>query len=358
MGNKAVRFLFVAGILCLLLASCASPKTEVASEPAVVEWLQGSDSSAFVKQFNDMGIPVQVKDGKVALRTDVELPEGNSIVLDTGERWILNLNGHTIRQMKSKGSAMIVVENGSLAILNGNPDIYKGGLASLDGRCVHVKTNSELIVQAGTIQGYDYAFEVDKGAILKVSDGHISGEKLPILAHEGWIGSLTGGLFSHYDESYADGIKGQFYAAIVTKYDDMVFYKAWPDAFRVAKEGAYSGKAMLRFSAPGGKAVYFKLYRTRDVLDYNAKNAFSAYEWLMYPGQIHDVDFVAGDYILKVAEGEQWDENKASFGDDGEYWYMDPFTFENTKVYAIDIRDGSLRYHPDSLENFQSGRLD
>ena len=59
------------------------------------------------------------------------------------------------------------------------------------------------------------------------------------------------------------------------------------------------------------------------------------------------MEFIAGRYILKVAEGYEWTDENA-FGDSGIYWTLDPFDFEEGRVYSIDRHNGTA----DTKEGF------
>ena len=119
-------------LIAFLLASCASTGTAQEQKPAAAKSGKGSADSPFVKQFLDAGASIQIDEGFISLRQDLHLKEGASLVLDTGEIWNLNLNGHTIFQNKSGGKPAIVIASGSLAVVTGKADRYQGGVFCAD----------------------------------------------------------------------------------------------------------------------------------------------------------------------------------------------------------------------------------
>ena len=140
--------LFIVVLMTVLLASCAS-SSEGNPEP-VSKSVKGSDDSPFVKQFLDAGASIQVNDGFISLKKDLHLPTNVTLVLNTGEIWNLNLNGHTIFRDKGDDKPAIVIEKGSLAVVTGRSEKYQGGIHSSDGPCFQVKKGGILDVQAGT----------------------------------------------------------------------------------------------------------------------------------------------------------------------------------------------------------------
>ena len=339
-----ISVMIVAVLLTSVLASCAtSDKSKVVDVEK--EWAAGK---SLVKQFEDAGASVQVDNNFISLKRDVHLPAGTTLVLNNGESWNLNLNGHTIFKEKGDTSPAIMVERGTLTIVTGRPEKYQGGVYSSDGPCIRVKKGAVLDVQAGTISGGDYAIEVQEGGTLKVHDGHIQASVLPVRAQFGWIGNFSGGLFSKYDSSYDQAILGASFASTRILQTDHDFAAKWPDAFRIVQGHPYQGIAQIKLSSAGGYAAYFKLYREEDVDSvHRYEDPIPAYEWRMYPGQVLTMEFVAGRYILKVAEGYVWSD-ETGFGESGIYWSLEPFDFEDGKVYVIDRRNGTM----DSKEGF------
>ncbi|MBQ3830830.1 MAG: hypothetical protein II813_07960, partial [Spirochaetales bacterium] len=78
-----VVLLFV--ILTVVLAGCASTGSESSGE-----------GGSFLDQFGDLASQIQVDGNIISLKKDIHLPSGKVLVLDSGETWNLNLNGHTI----------------------------------------------------------------------------------------------------------------------------------------------------------------------------------------------------------------------------------------------------------------------
>ena len=339
-----ISVMIVAVLLASVLASCAtSDKSKVVDVEQA--WAAGK---SLVKQFEDAGASVQVDNNFISLKRDVHLPAGTTLVLNNGESWNLNLNGHTIFKEKGDTSPAIMVERGTLTIVTGRPEKYQGGVYSSDGPCIRVKKGAVLDVQAGTISGGDYAIEVQEGGTLKVHDGRIQASVLPVRAQFGWIGNFSGGLFSKYDSSYDQAILGASFASTRILQTDHDFAAKWPDAFRIVQGHPYQGIAQIKLSSAGGYAAYFKLYREEDVDSvHRYEDPIPAYEWRMYPGQVLTMEFVAGRYILKVAEGYVWSD-ETGFGESGIYWSLEPFDFEDGKVYVIDRRNGTM----DSKEGF------
>ena len=340
-----ISVLTVAVLLATVLSSCAG----TSGKPEVVdveqEWASGK---SLVRQFEDAGASIQVDNNFISLKRDVHLPAGTTLVLSSGESWNLNLNGHTIFKEKGDTSSAILIERGSLAVVTGRPEKYQGGIYSADGPCVRVRKGATLDVQAGTISGGDYAIEVMEGGTLKVRDGRIQASVLPVRAQFGWIGSFTGGLFSKYDSSYDQAILGDYFASVRFLESDHDFDSKWPDGFRIVQNHRYQGMAQLKISSTGGNAAYYRLYREQDVDDVlRYEDPMAEYEWFMYPGQVLTREFIAGRYILKVAEGYEFTEEDA-FGDSGIYWCLEPFDFEDGKVYVIDRRNGTA----DTKEGF------
>ena len=332
-------------LTAVLLASCASSgKT---NEPAA-KTVIGTEDSPFVKQFLDAGASIQVNDGFISLKRDLHLPAGTTLVLDTGETWKLNLNGHTVFRDKGDDTPAVIVSRGTLFVVTGRAEKYQGGIFSSDGLCIRVEKGGALDVQAGTISGGDYAIEVMEGGTLRVLDGRIQADVLPLLVHFGWVGSLTGGLFSRYDDSYYQALTGEAFASTRFMENDRDFARKWPEGFRVVKGHRYSGISYLKLSSAGGYSACFRLYREQDVDDVlRTDDPMPAYEWFMYPGQVMTKEFMAGRYILMVAEGYDWTEENA-FGDGGIYWSMEPYDFEDGQVYAVDRRNGTA----DTKEGF------
>ena len=331
-------------VLAAVLASCAT-----SGKPEVVDvekaWAEGK---SLVKQFEDAGASIQVDKNFISLKKDLHLPAGITLVLNTGETWNINLNGHTIFKEKGDASPAIVVEHGTLTIVTGRPEKYQGGVYSSDGSCIRVRKGAVLDVQAGTISGGDYAIEVMEGGTLKVHDGRIQASVLPVRAQFGWAGNFMGGLFSRYDETYDQAILGDNFASVRIPESDHDFAARWPEGFRVVQGHRYQGLAQLKISSAGGYSAYFKLYREQDVDDVlRYEDPVAEYEWFMYPGQVMTREFVAGRYILKVAEGYEFTEEGA-FGDKGIYWCLEPFDFEDGKVYVIDRKNGTA----DTKEGF------
>ena len=340
-----ISVMIIAVLLAAVLVSCAG----TSGKPEVVDveqaWAAGK---SLAKQFEDAGASIQVDKNMISLKRDVHLPSGTTLVLNTGESWNLNLNGHTIFREKGDSEPAIVVERGSLAVVTGRPEKYQGGIYSADGPCVRVRKGATLDVQAGTISGGDYAIEVMEGGTLKVRDGRIQASILPVRAQFGWIGSFTGGLFSKYDSSYDQAILGDNFASTRILQSDHDFAAKWPDSFRIVQGSGYRGMAQLKISSTGGSAAYYKLYREQDVDDVlRYEDPMAEYEWFMYPGQVLTREFIAGRYILKVAEGYEFSEEDA-FGASGIYWSLEPFDFEDGKVYVIDRRNGTV----DTKEGF------
>ena len=338
-------------LIAFLLASCASTGTTGQEQkPAAAKSGKGSADSPFVKQFLDAGASIQIDEGFISLRQDLHLKEGTSLVLDTGEIWNLNLNGHTIFQNKSGGKPAIIIASGSLAIVTGKPERYQGGVFSADGLCIKVQKGGTLDVQAGTItSNADYAIEVMQDATIKVRDGRISARVLPLQVHFGWAGNLSGGLFSAYDDAYSQAILGQNFASSRFLATDRDFSQKWPDGFRVVQGRPYGGLAYLKIGSTGGASATFRLYKEQDVDDIlREKDPVPEYEWFMYPGQVHTVQLTGGSYILKVAEGSTEYSDETAFGKEGIYWCMEPFYFEDAKIYAIERVNGTV----DSMEGF------
>ena len=344
MSRKPLLFI-LAILIAVLLASCASTE----KKPDVVQTaVKGTEDSLFVKQFLDAGASIQVNEGFISLKKDLHLPAGKKLVLNTGEIWNLNLNGHTIFRDKGDTEPAIVIERGSMAIVTGRPEKYQGGIYSADGLCIRVQRGATLDVQAGTISGGEYAIEVMEGGTLKVRDGRIQATKLPMLVHFGWVGNFTGGLFSRYDDSYDQAILGENFASVRFLESDRDFGKKWPEGFRVVQGHRYGGMAQLKINSAGGYSACFMLYKEQDVDDVlRYEDPMPDYEWFMYPGQVMTKEFVAGRYILKVAEGYEWTDGNA-FGDSGIYWSLEPFDFEDGRIYVIDRKNGTA----DTKEGF------
>lgn len=345
--NRVLRFfcgLVLAVAMVFSMVSCASSKA-----------VPGRDDSPFAEQFASFGATVRVKDGNLALQTDVILPPGASIVLDTNEIWVLNLNGHSIIQKACDGAPAIDIVSGTLGVVNGNANANLGGIAC-DGVCILVRSGSALQIDAGTFTGASYAVEVQSGGYIKVSGGRIQASVLPLLVHEGWGGNLIGGMFSSYDRAYDQAILGRNYACIRFGAFDSDFISLWPSAFTIAQKSEYGGTSGLKLSTTGGLLARFRLYRTHltDSL-IEAEDVQPAYEWTMYPGQVTEVYFDSGSYVLKVAEGYDWSDT-SGFGAEGIYWSMPPFVFENGRVYSISTNEGKRNYEPDTLSGFLTGR--
>lgn len=337
--KRTTALIAVLVLAAVLLVSCAS--TEKAPEP-VKKAENGTADSPFLKQFLDAGASVQFDEGGyISLKRDLHLPADASLVLDTGEVWKLNLNGHTIFRDKGDDKPAVIVRSGTLFVVTGRPEKYQGGIYSTDGLCIKVEKDGILNLQAGTISGGDYAIEVAEGGNLTVIDGRIQAKTLPLLVHFGWSGNFTGGLFSAYDDSYAQAILGDNFASVRILKQDMDFGKKWPDAFRVVQNHRYSGMAQVKLSSTGGYSAYYMLYREQDMDDVlRYENPMPEYEVFMYPGQVLTKEFIAGRYILMAAEGYEWTDENA-FGDEGIYWSMEPIDFLDGMVYVIDRRNGT-----------------
>lgn len=346
MKRKTVLAVAVA-MIAVLLVSCASSGGG-GTEP-MTKAVQGTADSPFVKQFQSSGASIQVDQGGfISLKKDLHLPKGTSLVLETGEIWNLNLNGHTIFQEKGESKPAIEIRSGSLAVVTGRTDKNQGGVYSSDNLCFKVLEGGTLDIQAGTISGGDYAIEVMEGGTLKVRDGRIQATKFPVMVHFGWAGNFTGGLFSRYHEAYAQAILGDNFASVHILQQDRDFAKKWPDAFRVVQGRKYGGLCNLKINSTGGYSAYYMLYREQDVDDVlRTDDPVPAYEWFMYPGQVMTKEFMAGRYIVKVAEGYEWSDDNA-FGDDGIYWSLEPFYFEDGKIYVVDRKSGTV----DTKEGF------
>ena len=340
--------LLLAVISLMMVVSCAG--TAEATEAVVQKSGKGTAESPFVKQFLDAGASVQIDEGFISLKQDFHIPEGKSLVLNTGETWNLNLNGHTIFQSKGGGKPAIVIESGSLAVVTGKSDKYQGGVFCADGLCFRVQKGGKLDIQAGTISSNaDYAIEVMQDGNLIVRDGKISAQKLPLLVHFGWSGKLNGGLFSAYDDAYSQAILGMNFASTRLLPYDRDFAQKWTKGFRVVQGHKYEGLAYLKISSTGGLSATFRLYKEQDLDDVMREDEpVAEYEWFMYPGQVHTVALTSGSYVLKVAEGEgDWSDEKA-FGKEGVYWSMDPFYFADGNIYSIDRSNGTA----DTWERF------
>ena len=349
MKRSSLLILLICAVLSsVMLVSCAG--TAEATDAVVQKSGKGSGESPFVKQFLDAGASVQVDEGFISLKQDLHLPEGKSLVLNTGETWNLNLNGHTIFQSNGGGKPAIVIENGSLTVVTGKADKYQGGVYCTDGLCFMVRKGGTLDIQAGTISSNaDYAIEVLQDGALKIHDGRISAKVLPLNVHFGWSGVFTGGQFSAYDPSYSQAILGMYFASTRFLSSDRDFAKKWPNGFRVIQGRSYEGLSYLKISSTGGLSATFRLFKEQDLDDIQrSENPIAEYEWFMYPGQVHTVALTSGSYILKVAEGEgDWSDEKA-FGKNGVYWSMDPFYFADGNIYSIDRSNGTA----DTWERF------
>ena len=346
--NSLLILLLCAVLSAMMMVSCAV--TAEATGAVVQKYVKGSGESPFVKQFLDLGASVQIDEGFISLKQDFHLPEGKSLVLNTGETWNLNLNGHTIFQSNGGGKPAVVIESGSLTVVTGKTDKYQGGVFCADGLCFMVRKGGTLDLQAGTISSNaDYAIEVLQDATLKIHDGRISAKVLPLNVHYGWAGVFSGGQFSAYDPSYSQAILGMYFASTRFLYSDRDFAQKWPDGFRVVEGRSYGGLSYLKISSTGGLSATFRLFKEQDLDDIQRnENPVAASEWFMYPGQVHTVALTSGSYILKVAEGEgDWSEEKA-FGKNGVYWCMEPFCFEDGKIYSIDRSNGTA----DTWERF------
>lgn len=342
---KRIGVVLLLVILTVVLAGCASTGSESSGE-------EGS----FLDQFGDLASQIQVDGNIISLKKDIHLPSGKVLVLDSGETWNLNLNGHTIMQDRSEGKPIIEIVKGTLSIVNGDSSKYHGGLFSSDGPCVRVGKGGSLIVNAGTIVGDRYAIEVMSGGNLKVNDGRIQANTLPILVDFGWSGNFTGGLFSKYDPSYDQAILGKYYASSRVGETDCDFKRQWPDSFTIAEEGAYKGESYLRVSTTSGYSACIRLYKTRKIDEIGLEGeAIPMYEWLVYPGQVKDLPLIAGNYILKVAEGYDWNDGDA-FGNDGMYWYAGPYEFTDGYLHSFETRGGTANYPRDTKEGFLNGR--
>ena len=348
--RRTPAVLLCALLIAFLLASCASTGTAQEQKPVASKSGKGSADSPFVKQFLDAGASVQIDEGFISLKQDLHLKEGASLVLDTGEIWNLNLNGHTIFQNKSLGKPAIVIASGSLAIVTGKADRYQGGVFCADGLCIRVQKGGSLDIQAGTISSNDdYAIELMQDSTIKVRDGRISARVLPLHVHYGWAGNLSGGLFSAYDDAYSQAILGQNFASSRFLANDRDFSQKWPNGFRVLQGRPYGGLAYLKIGSTGGASATFRLYKEQDVDDIlREKDPVPEYVWFMYPGQVHTVQLTGGSYILKVAEGSSEYSEETAFGKEGIYWCMEPFYFEDAKIYAIERINGTVV----SLEGF------
>ena len=343
---KRVFILLMLVMMVFFLAGCASSGGSGTS----------AKGSSFPEQFIALGGQIQVDGNIVSLKKDIHMPAGKSIVLDSDEIWNLNLNGHTIMQDKSDGNPIIELKKGTMAIVNGDSKKYHGGLISSDGLCVRVGKGASLVVQAGTITGAQYAIQVLSGGNIKVSDGRIQADVLPLLVEFGWSGNLTGGLYSSFDQSYDQAILGKYYASVRVADQDMDFRRQWPDSFTIAEEGSYNGESFLRVSTTSGFSACFRLFRTRDIDELGLEGAaIPYYEWLIYPGQVKDLPLIAGNYILKVAEGYDWTDEDA-FGKDGIYWYVGPYEFTEGYLHSFETRGGTANYPKDTKEGFLNGR--
>lgn len=333
-------------LLAVLLVACASSGKTTES---VKTYKMGTEDSPFLKQFLDAGALVQFDQGAfISLKKDLHLPEGTSLVLDTGEQWNLNLNGHTIYRDKGDDDPAIIVRSGSLFVVTYRPEKYNGGIESNDGLCIKVEKDGVLNIQAGTISGGDYAVEVMEGGTLKVRDGRIQARKYPVIVQFGWVGNFTGGLFSRYHEAYDQAILGDAFASVRFLKEDRDFKNEWPEGFRVVNGHKYSGISRLTISSVGGYSTCYRLYREQDVDDVlRSEKPEPAYEWFMYAGQAQTMDITSGSYIVKVAEGYTWSDENA-FGDKGIYWTTEPIDFEDGKVYSISRQNGVV----DSPEGF------
>ena len=107
-------------LIAIIMASCASSSGGDVQPLKKAE--KGADDSPFVKQFMDAGASIQVNDGFISLKKDLHLPVGTTLVLNTGEIWNLNLNGHTIFREKGDDKPAIVIENGSMAVVTGRSE--------------------------------------------------------------------------------------------------------------------------------------------------------------------------------------------------------------------------------------------
>ncbi|MBP5162708.1 MAG: hypothetical protein ILP16_07010 [Spirochaetales bacterium] len=342
---RRLSVITILAILTVVLAGCASTGAG-----------GSSGGRTFVDQFAGLESQIQVDGNIISLKKDIHLPAGKTLVLDSGETWNLNLNGHTIMQDRSEGRPVIEIVKGTLSIVNGDSSKYHGGIISSDGPCLRVGKGASLIVNAGTIVGDRYAIEVLSGGNLKVNDGRIQADTLPILVNFGWSGNLSGGLYSKYDTSYDQAILGKYYASSRVRENDKDFKRQWPDSFTIVEEGAYKGESYLRVSTTSGYSACFRLYKTREIDEIGYEGAaIPMYEWLVYPGQVKDLPLIAGNYILKVAEGYDWTDDDA-FGNDGVYWYVGPYEFTDGYLHSFETRGGTANYPKDTKEGFLNGR--
>lgn len=343
--RKFICFAVLAFAMVVSFVSCATGSKEVV----------GLEDSHFVQQFRTFGTYISVREGNIALQSDVYLTPGASIVLDTNEIWVLNLNGHSIYQNESQGAPAVDVVKGTLGIVNGSEDKDLCGIVCADGTAILIEKGASVQIDNGTVLGAPYAIEVSAGGYLKVLGGRLIGTALPICVHEGWAGNLAGGIFSAYDPAYDQAILGKSYACKRFPSSEAEFVKTHENAFLISQKTDYTGVSGLKLSTSGGLLARFRLYKTYQtdsvVLEEDVKPVF---EWAMYPGQTQEVYFDSGSYVLKVAEGYDWNP-ETGFGEDGTYWCMEPYTFADGYVYAITTQPGKQSHIPDTLEGFLTG---
>ncbi len=337
-------FLLIVFSCMIALCSCVSPKDTVASQ-----------FPTFAEQMLEFGkTEVKVSGQSVQLLDNVQLPDGQNIIIDGGT-WKLDLNGNELSGDVDSLTPIIDIHRGKLVIADSSSDrvLSPGSLSSYNGIALGIGSAGSAEINGGEVWGSDYACVLEGGA-LTVNGGYVAGGILPISTSGSAKVKLSGGILNAYDPSYEAYIQSGKYLSSRIPDNVYEFANEWDNPCTILRKGTYGGTSYLTLESPIDSNACFRLYRTYQADSFQGSTMPPSYQWFVPAGQDREVSFTSGGYVLKVGEGDVWTDAQA-YGPDGNYWFMDPYEFESDFKYSISQESGEGMSNGDSQEGFLAG---
>lgn len=334
--KRFVTITIILLILCVVFCSCQSSMsmrgTAPKAESPIAEYFKGKNAV--------------VQKDTITLMENFGV--GDSIEFANNELWTINLNGYSIYST-AEGPCFRIVSGGVILknVVEGE-EVRSGGIYSYNTG-VYVGTEGSFQILGGEIRAEEYAVEVARAGVLRVAGGALIGYKSPLLLEKGWSGQFTGGFFSAYEKEYSIAVPGNYYLSLMRDDSNIDYFSEFKTGFEIKKESWYSGASQLELTSPSDRDTCYRLYRPKNLYSYFGQKATPAYQWFVKAGQKETVAFTSGEYVMKVAEGTEWTDDKA-YGLKGRYWKMTPYTFKDSHAYAIE--EGGDMQRGSNMEDF------